>query len=142
MKTLKNLWIIAAVISAVGSIVLVCLCSLMPEIPFVHALTNIMLKAMMVTSGLPVITLFMSLAYHGGYTGERERFSFTDLGIRILSVCMVLIFLGAFSIVMPIPFSMDMTTFQVDQLRVYAIVLSGIVGFMGALGIEKSGIVT
>lgn len=142
MKTLKLLWVITAVISAVGSIMLTGLCWLMPELPFIHPLTNIMLKTMAVTSILPVMAFFMSLAYYGGYTDERERLSFTDLGIRILSVCMVLIFLGVFSIVMPIPFSMDMTTFRVDQLRVYAIVLSGIVGFMGALGIERSGVVT
>jgi hypothetical protein len=142
MKTLKTLWTIVAVISGVGSMVLTGLCSLMPELPFVHSLTNIMLKTMIITSGLPVAALFMSLAYYGSYTSERGEFSFTDFGLRILSVCMVLIFLGLFSIVMPIPFSMDMTTFQVDQLRVYAIILSGIIGFMGALAIEKSGVVT
>jgi hypothetical protein len=142
MKTLKTLWTIVAVISGVGSMVLVGLCWLIPELPFIYPLMNIMFKAAAVTSTLPVMAFFMSLAYHGSQIDEGGHFSFTDLGIRILSVCMVLIFLGLFSIVMPIPFSTDMTTIPINQSSVYAIILSGILGFMGALAIEKSGVVT
>ncbi|MCF7831594.1 MAG: hypothetical protein K9M36_01750 [Candidatus Pacebacteria bacterium] len=140
MKTLKTIWVITAIVSSVGSLVLIGFSISKPELHLVQFLINVMFKLMAITSILPAITFFSQLAYQGDFSHMSSSLV-CEVSIKIISLVMAISFLGVFSIVIPIPFLANMHAFPVGQLPIHNIVISAVVGIIGVLAIRKSGAV-